>query len=336
MLKTLKLSKSKMRVQDFKLSDAGMHPNKVPFKCALFAVDVPSDGSPEGAGGKKIRIASAVCDQYLQTFVGMALNIDYVNGMADHDPRFKVAVIEKAYRALDGFAWIDGYIYGKDFPDVVATIRYYNGLAAEHNWEEYQFGASLEMEASVQNAPDDENILDVIEFCGTGAAILFAEAAAYKSTSFAARNNKPKEVVNDMTPEEIKAMQDAMKAVTDGIATLSASVQTVVTEVGAIKTDLETVKASSTGTGNKTIADLEKEVADLKAAAKPVEEPVRKTATPAQLLAKYQKGGTAGEDDAKDYVTFCASVDRLDLSQHESMKLKLEAKAKFQSNKDGE
>lgn len=335
MLKTLKMSNQTMRVQHFKLSDTGGHPNKVPFKCALFAVDVPSDGSPEGAGGKKIRISSAVCDANLQTFVGMALNIDYVNGMADHDPRFKVAVIEKAYRALDGFAWIDGYIYGKDFPDVVATIRYYNGLAAEHGWQDYQFGASLEMEAAVQNAPDDENVLDVIEFCGTGAAILFADAAAYKSTSFAAKN-KPKEVVNKMTPEEIKAMQDALKAVTDGIATLSASVQTVVTEVGAIKTDLETVKASNAGAGNKTVAELEKEVADLKAAAKPADEPVRKTATPAQLLAKYQKGGTAGEDDTKDYVTFCATVDRLNLSSQESMKLKLEAKAKFQSNKDGE
>ncbi|WP_235427171.1 hypothetical protein [Cohnella kolymensis] len=147
MLRTLKMSNQTIRVQHFKLSDAGGHPNKVPFKCALFAVDVPSDGSPQGAGGKKIRISSAVCDANLQTFVGMALNIDYVNGMADHDPRFKVAVIEKAYRSMDGFAWVDGYIYGKDFPDVVATIRYYNGLAAEYNWSDYQFGASLEMEA---------------------------------------------------------------------------------------------------------------------------------------------------------------------------------------------
>lgn len=166
MLKTLKMSNSKMRVQDFKLSDAGSHPNKVPFKCVLFMVDQPSDGSPSGAGGKLIRISSSVCDQYLQTFVGMALNIDYATGMADHEPRFKVAVIDKAYRSVDGCAWIEGYVYGKDFPDVIATIRYYNGLATEYGWSEYQFGASLEMEATVQDATDMDNVLDVIEFCG--------------------------------------------------------------------------------------------------------------------------------------------------------------------------
>lgn len=350
MLATLKMSRQAMRVQDFKLSDAGSHPNKVPFKCALFAVDQPSDGSPSGANGKKIRISSAVCDANLQTFVGMALNIDYVNGMADHDPRFKVAVIEKAYRSMDGYAWVDGYIYGKDFPDVVATIRYYNGLAAEYNWSEYQFGASLEMEASVQNAEDMDNVLDVIEFCGTGAAILFAESAAYKTTSFAARNNKSKEgVVNNMTPEQIKAMEDAMNAMQEGITSLTASVQNVFTEVGTIKTEVESIKAAKEEEEKKsaeqaTAAELKaakeeaerlkQELADIKAGKE--KEPQRKTASPSQLLAKYDKGGSVGDDDVKDYHTFCASVDRLNLSAHESLKLKLEAKAKFQSNKDGE
>lgn len=347
MLKTLKFSKATMRVQDFQLSDAGTHPNKASFKCALFAVDVPSDGSPGGAGGKKIRISSSVCDQYLQTFVGMALNIDYVNGMSDHDPRFKVAVIEKAYRSLDGFAWIDGYIYAKDFPDVVATIRYYNGLAAEYNWSEYQFGASLEMEAAVQNADDMTDVLDVIEFCGTGAAILFAEAAAYKSTSFAAKNNKPKEeVVNNMTPEEIKAMQDSLKAVVDGIATLSASVQSVVTEVTTIKTDVTSMKAAKEEEEAKTAEEaatatlkaaedkataLEQELADLKAGKTTVppkaDEPQRKTASAAQLLAKH--GGKVGESGELDYKTFCASVDALNLSSSDSFKLKMQAKAQF-------
>lgn len=345
MLKTLKFSKATMRVQDFQMSDAGSHPNKAPFKCALFAVDVPSDGSPGGAGGKLIRISSSVCDKYLQTFVGMALNIDYVNGMADHDPRFKVAVIEKAFRAMDGYAWIEGYIYAKDFPDVVATIRYYNGLAAEYNWSEYQFGASLEMEASVQNAEDVENVLDVIEFCGTGAAILFAEAAAYKTTSFAAKNNKEEEN-NKMTPEQIKAMEDSMKAVTESITALSASVQTVVTEVTSIKTEVTNMKASQEEAVAKTAeevaaatlkaaedkaAALEQELADLKASNNGTppkgDEPQRKTVSPAQLLAKH--GGKSEGDGEVDYKSFCASVDALNLSSSESFKLKMQAKAQF-------
>lgn len=346
MLATLKLSNACMRVQDFKMSDAGTHPNKAPFKCALFKVDEPSDGPPGGASGKKIRISSSVCDKNLQTFVGMALNIDYANGMADHDPRFKVAVIEKAYRSIDGYAWIDGYIYAKDFPDVVATIRYYNGLAAEHNWSEYQFGASLEMEASVQDA--EEGVLEVIEFCGTGAAILFAEAAAYKTTSFAARN-KPKEDETEMKPEEIKAaMQEALAGVTASITSLSANVQTVASDLGVLKTDVESVKAANVTAAAKTdeeakatelqaaqdkIAVLEQEMVALKSGNAKPDEPARKTISASQLLSKY--GGSnlpAGEET--DIHTFCAAVDKLNLPVSESIKLKMQAKAEFSTKGD--
>lgn len=331
-----------MRVQDFKLSDAGSHPNKVPFKCALFAIGTPSDGSPHGAGGKKIRIASSVCDKNLHTFVGMALNIDYANGMADHDPRFKVAVIEKAYRAMDDMAWIEGYIYGKDFPDVVATIRYYNGLAAEQGWTEYQFGASLEMEAAVQDAEDVPNVLDVIDFCGTGAAILFAEAAAYNTTSIAAKN-KTKEDDVEMTPEQIKAMQDALKAAGDGITALTASVQTIVTEVSSMKTDMESLKASSAAAEVKTeeqktadelkaandrAAAAEQELADLKAGKG--SEPQRKTLSAAQMLSKFG-GDSSGDDSSNDIRSFCASVDKLGLPPTESIRLKMQARKELSS-----
>ncbi|MEK8215510.1 3-oxoacyl-ACP reductase [Paenibacillus sp. FSL L8-0463] len=344
MLKTLKMSNSKMRVQDFKLSDAGSHPNKVPFKCVLFMVDQPSDGSPSGAGGKLIRISSSVCDQYLQTFVGMALNIDYATGMADHEPRFKVAVIDKAYRSVDGCAWIEGYVYGKDFPDVIATIRYYNGLATEYGWSEYQFGASLEMEATVQDATDMDNVLDVIEFCGTGAAILFADAAAYKTTSFAAKNNKPKGDDVEMTPEQIKAMEDGMKSLAESMSTITASVQSVVTEVGDIKSEITTMKAANAEAEQKTAEEqaaadlkaaqdkttaLEKELADLRAGKTTITppEPERKTVSAANLLSKYGKGE---ENSATDYKTFCASVDALNLPSSESMRLKFQAKAQFE------
>ncbi|MGG0170968.1 3-oxoacyl-ACP reductase [Paenibacillus dokdonensis] len=284
-----------------------------------------------GAGGKKIRISSSVCDQYLQTFVGMAFNIDYVNGMTDHDPRFKVAVIEKAYRSMDGFAWVDGYVYGKDFPDVIATIRYYNGLVEKYGWTEYQFGASLEMTASVQNATDDENILDVMEFCGTGAAILFAESAAFKTTSFAAKNDKPNEEVSDMDEKVLKELLEGFKS------DIAASITEVKTEVGAIKTELESVKATKEAEDKKNEEDqaaadlkaakdeaeaLKQELADLKAGK--TTEPERKTATAAQLLAKF--GKTMGEGEGEDHASFCATVDKMGLDSVQSLTLKLKHK----------
>ncbi|GGF86821.1 3-oxoacyl-ACP reductase [Paenibacillus aceti] len=337
MLKTLKMSTEKLKVKSFQLADASEHPNKVPFKCALFAVDQPSDGSPMGANGKKIRISSSVCDQYLQTFVGMAFNIDYVNGMTDHDPRFKVAVIEKAYRSIDGYAWVDGYVYGKDFPDVIATIRYYNGLVEEYGWTEYQFGASLEMTASVKNAEDDDNVLDVIEFCGTGAAILFADSAAFKSTTFAAKNHKTNGEVSDLDPKELKEILEGFKS--DISASFDKAIGEVKTEVGEIKTDLESVKAAKEAEDKKTEEEqaaaelqaakdeaerLKKEIADLKAKGTPPAEPERKTATAAQLLAKYGKELDDGEGN--DHASFCAAVDKMGLDSVQSMTLKIKHK----------
>ncbi|WP_235885887.1 3-oxoacyl-ACP reductase [Paenibacillus cymbidii] len=260
----------------------------------------------------------------------MALNIDYANGMADHDPRFKVAVIDKAYRSLDGMAWIEGYIYGKDFPDVVATIRYYNGLAAEYNWSEYQFGASLEMDAAVQDAVDMEDLLDVIEFCGTGAAILFAEAAAFKQTSFAARNQKEDE--NDMKPEELKALQDSIKSVTEGMTTITAGMQTLTTKIGTIETDVAGIKAGNAQQEQKTELQLaqeraqkaEEKLAALEAANK---EPKRKTVAAGETLSKFGKAGVSSEtEDGTEYASFCAAVDKMGLDTTESIGLKLKAR----------
>lgn len=354
----LKLSK-KVQMKNFKLMDAGttQHMNKAPFTCSLFALDKPSDGSPQGAGGKLIRISSAVSDQFLSTFEGMGMNIDYEDGMYDHDTRFKVGVITKTFHSMDGMAMAEGYIFGKDFPDVIATIRYYNGLALENQWPEYQFGTSIEMEAKVTTAPDDANVLDVVEFCGTGAAILFADAAAYKSTSFAAKNQKPdpskEEVVKTMTPEEIKA---AMAAALEGFGTsITASFEKAVgevkTEVGALKTELDQVKATKAAedlkaaeeatkqaaelsaaelkAANEKAEKAEKDLADFKAAQelKDKDEPQRKTLSAAQLLSNY--GGKVEEGQEADLTTVIASIDKLNLSSTDSMKLKMQARAEL-------
>ncbi|MDU5946298.1 MAG: 3-oxoacyl-ACP reductase, partial [Paenibacillus macerans] len=236
-------------------------------------------------------------------------------------------------------AWVDGYVYGKDFPDVIATIRYYNGLVEKYGWTEYQFGASLEMTASVKGAEDDENILDVIEFCGTGAAILFADSAAFKSTTFAAKNHKPNEEVSDLDAKELKEMLDGFKS------EISASFEKVIgevkTEVGAIKTELESVKAAKEADEKKTAEEqaaadlkaakdeaeaLKQELADLKAGKTsiPPAEPERKTATAAQLLAKY--GKTLGDDEGNDHASFCAAVDQMGLDPVQSLTLKLKHK----------
>lgn len=354
MLRTLKMNKTKIGVQEFKLAaeTGDTHPNKVPFKCALFHCDKPSDASPHGAGGKLIRISSTVASECLHTFVGMALNIDYANGMADHDPRFKVAVIEKAELDMQGTAWIEGYIYVKDFPEVVATIRHYNGMAAEYGWSEYQFGASLEMEASVTVADDDENVLEVLEFCGTGAAILFAEAAAYQTSSFAAKRQAKEEEDQEMKPEDVKAMQEAMAKLQEGMTAIAGSVEKVAGKVEAIESEFSEIKANGEKAATpepeapkapeaaaeteelkaarEQTEQLKRQVEELKAAAAkaPSPEPERKTATAAQLLAKH--GGTFKDEEVSDHRSFCAAVDQMGLDSTQSIMLKMRHKEMLQ------
>lgn len=176
------------------------------------------------------------------------------------------------------------------------------------------------------------------------AAILFADAAAYKTTSFAAKNNKPKGDDVEMTPEQIKAMEDGMKSLAESMSTITASVQSVVTEVGDIKSEITTMKAANAEAEQKTAEEqaaadlkaaqdkttaLEKELADLRAGKTTITppEPERKTVSAANLLSKYGKGE---ENSATDYKTFCASVDALNLPSSESMRLKFQAKAQFE------
>lgn len=95
------------------------HPNRRPFCGVLTLVDVPSQRPPSGSRGHQVLLTRGAAEAALPSLLGMAL--DYAPSFDRHDIQRKVGVITQADvvgRNLE----ISGYLFAKDFPDVVQKI----------------------------------------------------------------------------------------------------------------------------------------------------------------------------------------------------------------------
>ena len=95
------------------------HPNRTEFRGVLTVVDVASQRAPSGSKGHRVMLTRAAAEAALPSLLGMAL--DYAPSFDRHDMQRKVGVITNADivgRNLE----IGGYLYGKDFPDVVEEV----------------------------------------------------------------------------------------------------------------------------------------------------------------------------------------------------------------------
>jgi hypothetical protein len=95
------------------------HPNRAGFRGVLTVVDVASQRAPAGSKGHRVVLTRAAAEAALPSLLGMAL--DYAPSFDRHDVRRKVGVITSAEivgRDLE----VGGYLYAKDFPDVVEEI----------------------------------------------------------------------------------------------------------------------------------------------------------------------------------------------------------------------
>ncbi len=96
------------------------HPNRVEFRGVLTVIDVPSQRAPQGSKGKRVVLTRGAAEAAIPSLLGMAL--DYAPSYDRHDVRRKVGVITSAEivgRNLE----VGGYLYAKDFPDVVEEVR---------------------------------------------------------------------------------------------------------------------------------------------------------------------------------------------------------------------
>jgi len=173
------------------------HPNRLAFRGVLTLVDAPSDRAPAGARGHRVLLTRAAAEAALPSLLGMGL--DYTPSLDGHDARRKVGIITSAEivplgaetPATDrhGFKRIKkgirdnpcesvanievhGYLFAKDFPDVVRELR----TAGKRT-----LGMSYEI-ADARVADVSASVWTLTEVTFTGAAILRRDKAAYSNT----------------------------------------------------------------------------------------------------------------------------------------------------------
>lgn len=216
------------------IPDVPDHPNRVPFSGVLTRVDEPSDNPVGGANGKRVLIPADIAEAAIPSLLGMA--VDYRADLAGHDPKNKIGIITSA--VVEGKEiHISGFLYGSDFPKVVAEIQR----------QKSKLGFSYEAQASVANWNHDP--VEVTSCTFTGAAILLKDKAAYTSTSLTAHA----EPENDMELKEVlaemaalKAQSAAMAATLEELKTNSASLSAA-SVLGKVKPHTDALRAVADG-----------------------------------------------------------------------------------------
>jgi hypothetical protein len=151
------------------------HPNRAGFRGVLTVVDVASDKSPSGARGHRVMLTRRAAEAAIPSLLGMAL--DYSPGLDRHDARRKIGVITRA-EIVGRVVEISGFLYAKDFPEIVAEIGRTGRIGAA---VAAGLGMSYEIaDALVEDIKASVWVLNKVTF--TGAAVLRRDKAAYGAT----------------------------------------------------------------------------------------------------------------------------------------------------------
>lgn len=166
---------------------AASHVNLRRFEGVLTLVDVASDKAPSGARGHRVVLTREAAEAALPSLLGMA--VDYKAGWDGHDARQKCGIISLA-RIEGSELKVSGYLYGRDFQDVVRKMD----AAAEG-----AMGMSYEL-ADAHVADMRAQVWTLTRATFTGAAILLRAKAAYRSTSFTLPGQKSGAEVDPSLP----------------------------------------------------------------------------------------------------------------------------------------
>ncbi|KVV22314.1 hypothetical protein WK80_22250 [Burkholderia multivorans] len=187
------------------------HPNRMPFRGVLTRLDQPSDAPPNGSNGKRTLIPKHVAEAALPSLLGMA--VDFEPGFEGHDRKRKIGIITGADVVGDAVE-IEGFFYAKDFPDECRQIKAEKGA----------LGFSYELDARIRDLDADPWVIDYCVF--TGAAVLYKELAAYRTTSLAAKAEQEldmdKKELEDLLASTLKPIADALAAQGKELAELKA------------------------------------------------------------------------------------------------------------------
>jgi hypothetical protein len=265
------------------IPDTSKHPNRVPFSGVLTLLDAPSDRAPAGAAGHRVVLPSRVAEAALPSLLGMA--VDYAPGLRGHDVRRKIGVITSAEirgRRLE----ISGYLFGKDFPDVVRELRAMRD----------RLGMSYEVTSVRVVDPSAEVwVLEHVVF--TGAAILERDAAAYQTTSLAASRDAGAVAIERkgaVMDQKIIETLDVLASASQQLAAECASLRAAVDE---LRNTQESVRQSAggarggAGSLEARVEEIRRQNEALRAQAELFSAQVTRKTVPPQVLTLLAKSG---------------------------------------------
>ena len=329
------------------------HPNRLAFRGVLTLVDVPSDRAPAGSRGHRVILSRAAAERAIPSLLGMGL--DFTASFDGHDARRKVGIItsadiaaflkpvtrnskltrvEQAFRpafkpaSKDGALApegkpaaliISGFLFARDFPDVVRDLRLHAGA----------LGMSYEI-AEARIADPGARIWTITEAVFTGAAVLRRDKAAYSQTSIElATDYRPpttEHQENKMNPELTQQFVEtasrlaaASASLEEALARLDSSQQSLAVKVDRIiATVEENAGARSIVQLEARIAELEHANSDLKAQAARVS--ARKTLPPMVTAILAKSGFDATSDSRLDAAALDKALTSLSVEQRIAVK----------------
>lgn len=279
-----RVSSLQLEAMALAIPDSSKHPNRVPFSGVLTVLDTPSDRAPAGAAGHRVVLPLRVAEAALPSLLGMA--VDYAPGLRGHDVRRKIGVITSAEiqgRKLQ----IGGYLFGKDFPDVVRELQ------ARRD----RLGMSYEVTGVRVTDPSAEIwALEHVVF--TGAAILERDAAAYQTTSLAASRDTRaaatdrKGVIMD---QKIIETLDVLASASQQLAAECASLRAAVNELRDMQESIRQSLGGGTrpaaGSIEARVEEIRRQNEALRAQAELFSAQVTRKTVPPQVLTLLAKSG---------------------------------------------
>lgn len=293
---TLRLEAMALEIPEFP-----EHPNRVPFSGVLTVLDAPSDRAPAGAAGHRVILPRRVAERALPSLLGMA--VDFAPGLRGHDVRRKIGIITRA-EIVGMQLEVSGYLFGKDFPEVVRELR------ANRD----RLGMSYEVtEVSVADPKARIWTLENVVF--TGAAILERAAAAYESTSLAAtadakQNQAATRQKGEIMEEKITQALELLAQTNQSLAVEMANLRGALDEFRQAHSleasrarDLDAVNAGHTGAALETrveelagaIDELRRQNEALRAQAQSFTAQSARKTVPPQVLTLLAKSGIGAE-----------------------------------------
>ncbi|HEX3438064.1 MAG TPA: hypothetical protein VHT24_14950 [Pseudacidobacterium sp.] len=184
----------KLEAMAIAMPEVADHPNRVPFEGVLTVVDEVSTRPPSGARGHRVVLTSDAAKAALPSLLGMA--VDFAPKWDGHDARTKCGIITEA-DVIGKQLRVRGYLFGRDFPDVVLQISSSDSSA---------MGMSYEL-ADAHVADMRAEVWTLTKATFTGAAILLREKAAYLDTSFRLLNKHrgTSRLTRPVTPSRLAA-----------------------------------------------------------------------------------------------------------------------------------